>query len=144
MNPTQSKFFSQFSLQKLVEKNKSSAGLVCSAGRMGGIGGGGGGVGRREFRHHKGEAFSCRIKRDQGEQFDEAEFIASLKEDVEKEIIASGTKIIDRGTLDASSFYFEYGVENIRGHIDISGKKVRENYYSLRADLDKKGKKDAE
>ncbi len=73
-----------------------------------------------------------------------AEFIASLKEDVEKEIIASGTKIIDRGTLDASSFYFEYGVENIRGHIDISGKKVRENYYSLRADLDKKGKKDAE
>jgi hypothetical protein len=144
MTPTQSKFFSQFSLQKLVEKNKSRAGLICSAGGMGGIGGGGGGVGRREFRHHKGEAFSCRIKTDEGEQFDETEFIASLKEDVEKDIIASGTKITDRGDPDASSFYFEYGIENIQGHIDISGKKVRDNYYSLRADLDEKGRKEAE
>ena len=145
MNPTQSTFFSQFSLQKLVEKNKSRAGLICSAGGMGGIGGGGGGGGgRREFRHHRGEAFSCRIRTDEGEQFDEAEFIASLKEDVEKDIIASGTKITDRGTPDASSFYFEYSIENIQGHIDISGKKVKNSYYSLRADLDEKGRKEAD
>jgi hypothetical protein len=141
MNPTESTFFSQFSLRKLVEKNKSRAGRICWAGGMGGIGGGGGGEGGREFSHHKGEAFSCQVKTGEGERFSEEELMASIQADVEKDITASAATIIDRGNPDASTFYFVYTVENIQGLISISGKKVRDEYYSLKADLEEKGKK---
>src|SRR6267378_77652 len=102
------------------------------AGGMGGIGGGGGGAGGREFSHHKGEAFSCQVKTGEGERFSEEELMASIKADVEKDITASAAKIIDRGNPEASSFYFVYRLENIRGRISISGKKVRDEYYSLK------------
>jgi hypothetical protein len=142
MTSTPSTFFARFSLRDLVEQNNARARLICLAGGKGGRGGGG--VGRREFRHHKEEAYSCRIKPDSTEQFDEVEFIASLKQDVEKHLIACGTKIIDGGNPDKSSFYFEYRTENIQGHIDISGKRVRDDYYSVRANLNEKGTKVAE
>jgi hypothetical protein len=142
MNPTQSTFFSQFSLRKLVEENKSRAGRICSAGGMGGIGGGGGGAGRKEFSHHKGEAFSCQIKTSEGEGFNEEELLGSIKEAVEKDISASGAKIIDRRNPDTSSFYFVYRLANIQGRVSISGKKVRDEYYSLKADLEEKGEKE--
>jgi hypothetical protein len=144
MKPTQSSFFSNFSLRELVQKNESRSGLNCSMGGIGGGGGGTGGIGRKEFHNHKGESFSCRIKSSDGEQFDEAEFIVSLKEDVEKIIRASGAKVTDSGNPDPSSFYFEYSIENIQGRIDVSGKKIREDYYSLKADIDEKGKKESE
>ena len=142
MNSIQSTFFSQFSLRKLVEKNKSRSGLICSAGGMGGVGGGGGGAGGREFRHYKGEAFSCQIKRNEGERFNEEELIGSIKEDIEQDITASGAKITERGNPDTSSFYFVYRLENIQGRVSISGKKVRDEYYSLKADLEEKGEEE--
>jgi hypothetical protein len=133
MNHTQSTFFSQFSLRELVEKNQSKFGLNCSGG---GIGGGGGGGGRRGFHFHKGETFSCRTQTVEGEQFDETKFIASLKSEIEKRLSASEATIVDSGIPDASSFYFEYGIGNTLGHLEISGKLLRENYYSLKANLD--------
>ena len=144
MKPTESTFFSQFSLQKLVEKNKSRAGRICAAGGMGGVGGGGGGggAGGREVRHYKGEAFSCQVKTTEGERFNEEELIASIKEDIEKDISASAAKIIERGNPDTGSFYFVYRLDCIQGRVTISGKKVRDEYYSLKADLEEKGEEE--
>jgi hypothetical protein len=142
MYSLQSSFFSKFSLPELVEKNKSRSGLDCSAGGGGiGIGvGGGGGFSRKEFQSHKGESFSCRLS-DRVEKFDEAGFIAALRQDVERDITESGAKIIDSGNPDASSFYLEYELEDARGRVEITGRKIREEYYSLKADLNERGKR---
>jgi hypothetical protein len=100
----QSPFFAKFSLRELVERNKSHLGLNCAAGGGGGgIGTGTGGVGRGESHFHKVESFSCQI--DSAEQFDEAGFMAALKETVEAELNKSKAKIIGSGNPDATSFY---------------------------------------
>ena len=143
MNFTQSSFFRDFSLRQLVEKNGSRAGLICS---QGGIGGGGGGGrssgGGKEFHLHKSESFTCRIKTAEGEQFNETEFITSLREDIEKEIEASGAKIVDRGAVDTGSFYFQYLIGEIQGRANISGKRVRDDYYSVKAELDERNREE--
>src|SRR6185295_9758623 len=132
----QSPFFAKFSLRELVETNKS-LGLNCAAGGGGGGGGmgsGTGGVSRRESHFHKVESFSCQI--DSAEQLDEGGFIAALKQVVEAELNKSKAKIIGSGNPDATSFYFEYTMEDIRGKVEVSGRKTPGNYYSLEADLD--------
>ena len=145
MRSLQSSFFSKFSLRELVEKHKSRAGLDCSAGGGGGGGGGigmgGGGVGSKESHSHKGESFSCRLKSGGTEQFDEAGFMGALSEEVEREIKESGAEVIDRGTPDPSSFYFEYRLEDVGGRVEISGRKLSGDFYSLAADLDERGKR---
>jgi TonB family protein len=138
VTPMQNRFFSQFSLRELVAENKTHAGLICSAGGTGGIAGGGGGGGSRGFSQIKAETFSCQIKAGEGEQFNDEEFIASIKDDVEKAITASGLKITDRGSPEAGSFYFAYRLENIEGRVSISGRKLRDDYYTLKADLEEK------
>jgi hypothetical protein len=143
MSSLQSSFFSKFSLRELVEKNQSRPGLDCSAGGGGGgIGGGVGGFGRKEFQSHKGESLSCRLS-DSAAKFDEAGFIAALRRDVERDITESGAKIVDSGNPDASSFYFEYELEDARGRVEIAGRKISVDYYSLKADLDEKGKRES-
>jgi hypothetical protein len=137
----QTSFFSKFSMRELVEKNKALAGLECSAGGGGGGAGMGGGSGAKEFHSHKTESFSCQLKAASAEQFDEAGFISALKQDVEKDIIDSGAKVVDSGNFKTNSFYFKYTLENVEGRVEISGKKI-ENYYNLNADLDEKGKKE--
>jgi hypothetical protein len=140
MKPVQSSFFSNFSLHSLVRKNKTRAGQMCSAGAMGGGGGGGGFTGGGRSHNQKGDSFGCRIKSDAGAQFDESELVESLREDVEREIQASGAKILDAGNV-SGGFYFKYGLGDIQGRIDISGKKIREDYYQLEAALEEKSEK---
>lgn len=56
----ESAFFSKFSIQQLVVKNKASTGLDCEGNgndRGPGIGGGSFGFGRKEYHSHKGDAF---------------------------------------------------------------------------------------
>ncbi len=143
MHSLQSSFFSKFSLRELAEKNKSRSGLDCSAGGGGGgTGGGSGGFGSKDFQFHKGESFSCRLS-DGGEKFDEAGFIAALRQDVERDIKEDGAKIIDGGTPSEGSFYFEYELENARGRVEIAGRKIRDDYYTLKADLNERGKRES-
>jgi hypothetical protein len=139
MHSLQSSFFSKFSLRELVEKNKSRSGLDCSSGGGGGGGGGGGSLSGKEFRFHKGESLSCRLS-DDAEKFDEASFIAALKQDIEGEIRESGAKITDSGSPTASNFYFEYEQEIGRGRVEITGRTIRDDYYSLKADLEERDK----
>ena len=126
----QSSFFSKFALRELVERNKSRD-LNCSAG------GGGGSVsrfGRKESHFQKGENLSCQIT----EQFDEEEFLQALKQSIEMDLERSNARIIGIAKIDAQSFYCEYAFEDIRGRVEISGRMVPGNYYSLKADLDEK------
>jgi len=130
----QSSFFSKFSLRELVERNKSHD-LNCSAG-----GGGGGGsissFGRKESHFQKGESLSCQMTG--AAQFDEGEFLQALKHSVEMDLEQSKAKIISSAKVDAQSFYCEYALEDIRGRVEISGRIVPGNYYSLKADLEEK------
>ena len=138
MHSRQSSFFSKFSLRELVERNTSSSGLNCSAGGAGG-GGGGGARSGKEFRFHKGESLSCRLSGG-AEKFNEASFIAALKQDVEGDIRENGAKITDSGGLNASNFYFEYEQGIGQGRVEITGRTIRGDYYSLKADLEERDK----
>ena len=140
MKPTPSSFFTNFSLHSLVRRNKTRAGQICSSGAMGGGGGGSASSGGGGSHSRKGESFGCRIKSDAGVQFDESELVNSLREDVERELQASGAKILDGGDV-SGGFYFGYGLGDIRGRIDISGKKIRGDYYELEASLEEKSEK---
>ncbi len=140
MQPKQSSFFSRFSLHELMRKNKTRAGQICSSGAVGGGGGGAGFAGAEGSQSHKSDSFGCRMKSEDGGRFDESELVESLREDVERDIQASGAKIVGRGNL-SGGFYFEYGIGDIQGRIDISGKRIRENYYELEADLGETSKK---
>jgi hypothetical protein len=143
----ESAFFSKFSIQQLVEKNKAPTGLDCEGNgndRGGGIGGGGGGVsfgfGRKEYHSHRGDGFFCKLKATALEHFDEASLIAALRQDVERAIDQSGAKVIESGNPDSASFYFAYSIDNALGRVEISGKRIRNDYYSVRAELDERSK----
>ena len=135
-------FFAAFSLRALVERTSSRSGLDCSAGGAGGGMGAVGGGGREESRRHKAESLSCRVKSGAGEQFNEAEYLASLREAVGKGITASGAKIIGGEALNAGGFYYEYSMGKTLGHIEIRGKRVGDDHYSLKASLDEIAKKE--
>ena len=79
MYSLQSSFFSKFSLRELVDRNKSSAGLGCSAGGGGGGGmsAGVGGVGKQGSNFSKLESVACQIS--DAALFDEVKFIQALK-----------------------------------------------------------------
>ena len=135
MNFSSSSFFSNFSLEELVKKNQSPSGMICAQGGMGGGGVRVGSVGRKQSSSNKSSSFSCQIS---AASFDEAAFIASLKADVEQEIIRSGAKIMNQGSSDPAGFYFEYRERDIHGRISIGGKKSGANYYSLEATLNER------
>ena len=65
--------------------------------------------------------------------------IAALQ-DVERAIDQSGAKVIESGNPDSASFYFAYSIDNALGRVEISGKRIRNDYYSVRADLDERSK----
>ena len=139
MSSFQSSFFSRFSLKELVQRTKSHGSLNCSSGTGGGGGGmrsGVGGIGRKGAHFHKGEGLSCQMTDD--EQFDEAKFIQALKQSVETDLDESKARIVSSDNLDATSFYFEYALEDIKGRVEISGRKGPGKYYTLKADLDEK------
>ena len=134
MNSSSSSFFSNFSLEELVKKDQSPSGMACAKGGMGGGGVRSSAVGGKQSTSNKSSSFSCQIS---AAAFDEAAFLASLKADVEKEIILRGAKIIKQGNSDPAGFYFEYSEGDINGRISIGGKRGP-NYYSLEANLDEK------
>jgi hypothetical protein len=140
MKPEQSAFFSNFSLHELVRRNKTRAGQICSSGAVGGGGGGAGFTGAEGSQSRKSDSFGCRVKPDDSGQFDESGLVESLRADVERDVQASGAKILGRGNL-SGGFYFEYGIGDIQGRIDVTGKRMRENYYQLEADLGETSKK---
>jgi hypothetical protein len=136
MNLSSSSFLSNFSLEELVKKNRSPSGLLCGSGGLGGMGGGGSSFSRAGYGQsssHKSSSFSCQIKSTGESSFDEADFLASLKADVEKEI-ADSAKVADQGTTGQTGFYFEYVEHDIRGRIEISGKSSPP-FYTLEAKL---------
>jgi hypothetical protein len=100
MNFSSSSFFSNFSLEELVKKNQSPSGMICAKGGMGGAGIRVSSVGRKQSSSNKSSSFSCQIS---AASFDEAAFIASLKADVEKEIIRSGAKIMNQAQIPLDS-----------------------------------------
>ena len=92
----------------------------------------------KEFRLHKAESLSCRLSGG-AEKFDEAGFIAALKGDVERDIRESGAKITESGRPDAGTFYFGYERGIGRGRVEVKGRTMRGDYYSLTADLEERG-----
>jgi hypothetical protein len=133
MNLSSSSFLSNFSLERLVRQNRSTSGMLCAQGGLGGIGGGSGSVGHTQSSINKIFSFACQIT---GGSFDETAFVSSLKADVEQEITRSGATIVDRGTTHQAEFHFEYSEREILGRISIEGKKSGPDYYSLTAKLD--------
>lgn len=130
-----SPFFSRFSLSELVERNKSQAGLNCSSGAGGGgIGGGPGGFGMKHSRSTKSESYSCQIAGDE-EKFDEGHLLQILKQSVVTDLNESKAKIVGTDSP-ASSFYFEYSIEDIKGRVEVSGQRHSGKFYSLKAILD--------
>jgi hypothetical protein len=140
----ESSFFRSFSLRELVAENKSHVGLDCSVGGGGGGGSSFGvqslGSGAGEFHSHKSDGCYCKLKPDAVESFGEAALIAGLAEDVERAIIDSGAKIIDSGKQDSGSFYFGYALDDRKGRVEISGKRLPADHYSLEANLEETGK----
>ena len=135
MNFSSSSFLAKFSLGELVEKNRSVAGMICANGALGGGGGVVSSRSQKQSSTNKSSSFSCQLG---AQSFDEAAFAASLKADVEEEIIRSGAKIMNQGSSEPARFYFEYNEGKIHGRITIQGKKSGGTYYSLEADLDEK------
>jgi hypothetical protein len=136
MNFSSSSFLSNFSLESLVKANRSPSGMICAKGGTGGVGDSFSIVGPKQLSSSKSSSFSCQIS---AASFDEAAFIASLKADVEAEIIRSGATIMNGCSADPAGFYFEYSEGNIDGRISIGGKSGTD-YYSLEASLDEKSK----
>ena len=139
MRFSSSSFLTNFSLEELVKKNRSPSGMICAEGGLGGGGSVVSSVGRKQSSSNKTSSFSCQIGAD---SFDEAAFTASLKVDVEEELIHSGGKIINQGSSDPAGFYIEYGEGQIHGRISIVGKKSGGEYYSLEANLEEKSDMD--
>lgn len=131
-----SSFFSNFSLEELVKKNRSPSGMICAKGGRGGGSDHFSIVSPGHSSSSKSSSFSCEIS---GDAFNEADLIASLKAEVEQEINRSGATIIKQGSLEPRSFYFEYSERDVHGRIGVGGKQSRANYYSLEATLDERG-----
>lgn len=138
LQTTSSNFLTQFSLQELVKKNYSPFGLFHS---IGGISSGTSGGNSEQTNHSKHESFACRIESKDFNNFNEAEFISSLRKDVEDSINQSRLKITRTDSQNSSSFRFEYKKGKMEGQIDISGE-MRDRYYELKAILvEKSGRK---
>jgi hypothetical protein len=92
-------------------------------------------------QERKWQSLRCGIKADDAGRFDEAAFIKSLREDIEKDIQASGAHMDGGGAADAGGFHFEYSSGSMQGRIDVTGKKTGEDIYELKAVLEEKSRK---
>jgi hypothetical protein len=140
MSP-ESPFFAKFSMQDLVIRSKSIAGIVCDPA---GGGGGGGGIGSRvgglgkggmHFQSHKSDSFACRLQSGSLPSADEEQLIASLRKQVEDALRTCGANINESGSRDSHSFYFSYAIKDIQGRIQVSGKRSVD-FYTLQAVLE--------
>ena len=126
-----SSFLSGFSLEQLVKNNHSPSGMLCSKGGLGGDGNRIGSVGRKGSSTSASSSFSCHLSDADGNSFDEAAFITSLKMDIERQIRDSGATISSKGSSDPTGFFIEYAERDIHGRITINGKTSAGGYFSL-------------
>lgn len=134
---TSSKFLTQFSLRELANKNDSPSGLLFPKRETGGIGGTGGGLysidgDLEQTTNTKHETIFLQIKSEDSHKFDEAEFISSLKKDVENSISENRLKVKKANSQSSSGFRLEYEKGRMKGQIDISGE-MKNGYYEMRA-----------
>ena len=138
---------SEAEAHRRLRHDQSSAGLNC--GPNGGAGGGGEnsrvstggfGFGRTRFSSHKGVGFACRLESEAVEGFSETRLMTGLRLDLEQALRDSGAQINDSGNPSPSTFYFGYTLKSVQGRVQISGQRIRANYYDIRADLDENGK----
>lgn len=137
-------FFATFSMSDLVTSNKSFKGFQCDP--LGGGGGGNsvgifsssGGLGRggMHFQSHKSDSFACRLHSDTLPAADEEQLIASLRKQVEDSLRTCGANIDESGSRDSRSFYFSYALKDIKGRVQISGKRSGVDFYTLQAVLE--------
>lgn len=143
MWPRETSFFSKFSMRQFVEQSKSSAGVICDV--TGGGGGGNGigsrsgglGPGRTHFSSNKSESVTCRLE--PNNSFDETKLFSALKAAVERSLHDNGAQITDSGANGSADFYFAYTLKNVRGRVQVSGKRIGPDYYDVRANLDETG-----
>jgi hypothetical protein len=141
MKHESSNFYANFSMAELVKRNTSWPSLES----LGGVGGGGGGgsfsrvgshgAGSGLSRFHKTDSFAFHLGPGEPAKIDEGKFLASLKADVQNEIVKTGARISEAGDLKVPGCYVEYREEGIQGRLEISGKFSGGNYFSLTATL---------
>jgi hypothetical protein len=134
-------FYSDFSVRQLVQRSGSFARLACEP--FGGGGGGTGfhvrriGSGETHFNAHKSDNFACRLP--PGESLDETELFSTLRLNVERALHGSEAQIVDSGSTGSANFYFAYTLKNVRGRVEISGKRGVAGYYNISANLSESG-----
>jgi hypothetical protein len=138
MKVPSSSFLSQFSLEQLVKDNHSPSGMLCSKGGLGGDGNRIGSVGRKGSSTSASSSFSCHLSDTDGNSFDEAALITSLKMDIERQIRDSGATINSKGSSAPNGFFIEYAERDIHGRITINGKMSAGGYFSLFASVNEK------
>jgi hypothetical protein len=77
------------------------------------------GASGKQASFHRSESCSCRIA--DVDQFDEAKFIQTLKESVEKDLGGTGAKIVKSINSDARTFFVDFLLDDTTGHLQISG-----------------------
>ena len=133
-----SSFLSGFSLEQLVKNNHSPSGMLCAKGGLGGNGNRTGSVGAKGSSNAVSSSFACHLSDADGNSFDEAAFMTSLKIDVERQIRDSGATINGQGSPDPSGFFIEYAERDIQGRITINSKTSAGGYFSLFANVNEK------
>ena len=133
-------FYSKFSVRELVERNQKATGFRCDMPAGGGGDGamvsgyGGGGV---NFSAARGDSLVCVLKPDQ--TVDEDLLLAELKRDIGTVLKANGMQNVESGSARPASFYFTYTARNVRGRIQVSGTRIRNQYYDVHAQLEENG-----
>src|SRR5215813_7963999 len=131
-------FFLEFSIRDTVGKNRyfsahmqenRMAGVCGISGGAGEFSAGqGGGVGALRSRQ---ESMGFNIVEAGGKEFDQAEFIDSLREDVEVEIKGQDLQITttDTDTFGSAGFSIDYAEPGIEGRVHILGRRSLDNRY---------------
>lgn len=135
----QSNFSIDFSLEKAV-KQIGYAKMNCSSGGGGGglsAGTGGVGFGGLQSTYHSSGTFSCALGDADTASFDQRQFQALLKAELEKELQASAATIRKSGESSSTGFFFEYEANGIRGRIEISGMR-QGTYYTVSSAIEEK------
>jgi len=134
---TQSRFLSQFSLQKIVG-SQATRGLDCSIATEGyGMGASAGGIGFDRVSHDQSHTTVCEIK--ESGIFKEGEFTQLLKSEIEKQVQKTGGEIQGSGISGSKGFYIEYAEGNIHGKVEVSFQRDG-RYYSVTARIEEKTK----
>ena len=140
--PSETSFFSNFSVRGVVEHSKASTWLNCGAngggggGDRAGIWSGGFGFGRKSFNARKSDTCGCRLK--SADDLDEPALFAALKFDVEQTLRDAGAQITESGSAGSSNTFVGYTIKNVRGRVELSGTRFG-SMYDVRADLNESG-----